>query len=238
VILFHIGPLAVNLTIAWSWLIMALLLLLARLGTASLRHDVRPSRWQLGLETVVEVVTDQIRRISPDRPERFVPFAGSLFLFIALANLLAIVPGFEPPTGSLSTTAGLALCVLFAVPYYGVQEHGLGPYLRRYLQPNPIMLPFNIIGELSRTLSLAIRLFGNVMSGTLIAGVLVAVTPLFFPAVMQAFGLLTGMIQAYIFAILATVYIASAVVAEERSAPGVAASQNLARREDEPNAPN
>jgi len=236
VVLFYLGPVAVNLTIALTWLVMALLLLLARLGTRALRHGLRPTRLQMGLEIVVEAVTDQIRTICPDRPERFVPFVGTLFLYIATANILAIVPGFDPPTGSLSTTAGLALCVLFAVPYYGVREHGLRPYLRRYLEPNVIMLPFNIIGELSRTLSLAIRLFGNVMSGTLIAGVLIAVVPLLFPAVMQAFGLLTGVIQAYIFAVLAIVYISSGVVAEERAAPGVASSQDLDAGEDDPHA--
>lgn len=211
VILFYIGPWAINLTIALTWLVMALLVGLALLGTRPIRRSGEPTAWQLGLEVVVESVVDQIRPMCPDRPERLVPFVGTLFLYIATSNVLAIVPGFNPPTGSLSTTAGLALCVLFAVPYFGMRERGFREYLRTYIEPNPIMLPFNIIGELSRTLSLAIRLFGNVMSGTLIAAVLIAVVPLLFPAVMQAFGLLTGLIQAYIFAVLATVYIASAI---------------------------
>lgn len=215
VVLFKVGPLAVNMTIAMTWLVMLLLVVAARAGTMPLGTDRIPSRWQAALEIVVETAADQIGKIAPDRPERFVPFVGTLFLYIATANVLAIVPGYMPPTGSLSTTAALSLSVLIAVPYYGVREHGLSGYLRRYIQPNPIMLPFNIIGELSRTLSLAIRLFGNVMSGTLIAGVLIAVVPFFFPVVMQAFGLLTGLIQAYIFAVLATVYIASAVAAHE-----------------------
>jgi F-type H+-transporting ATPase subunit a len=213
--LFRIGPVTINLTIALTWLIMLLLVAAARGGTRALRRGTDPSGLQLGLEIVVEVLTEQIRTISPRQPERLVPFVGTLFLYIVTANVLAIVPGYIPPTGSLSTTAALALCVLVAVPYFGISEHGLGGYLKQYAQPNVVMLPFNIIGELSRTLSLAIRLFGNVMSGTLIAGVLIAVAPFLFHAVMQAFGLLTGIIQAYIFAVLATVYIASAIAAHE-----------------------
>jgi F-type H+-transporting ATPase subunit a len=215
VVLFHVGSVPINMTIAMTWLVMLLLVVAARAGTRPLRAGGALSRWQMGMEIVVETVADQIGKVAPDRPERFVPFVGTLFLYIATANVLAIVPGYLPPTGSLSTTAALALSVLVAVPYYGIREHGFRGYLKRYIQPNPIMLPFNVIGELSRTLSLAIRLFGNVMSGTLIAAVLIAVVPFFFPVVMQAFGLLTGLIQAYIFAVLATVYIASAVAAHE-----------------------
>ena len=235
-IAFYLGQWGVNLTIAFTWLVMGLLLFFAWLGTRPLRRSGEPSRWQLGLEIIVEAVADQIRPIAADRPERFVPFVGTLFLYIATCNVLSIVPGFEPPTGSLSTTAGLAICVLFAVPYFGVRERGLGPYLRSYIEPNPIMLPFNIIGELSRTLSLAIRLFGNVMSGSLIAAVLLAVIPLLFPAVMQAFGLLTGLIQAYIFAVLATVYIASAVEVQHK--PNVSHQSNPLAGEDGSHADN
>jgi len=133
-----------------------------------------------------------------------------LFFFIALSNILAIVPGFEPPTGSLSTTTALALCVLVSVPIYGVARRGLVEYLRHYVQPTIIMLPLNIIGELSRTIALAIRLYGNVMSGTVIVAILISIVPFVFPIVMQLFGLLTGLIQAYIFAVLAMVYLASA----------------------------
>lgn len=217
IVVFRIGGWPVNLTVVLTWAVMALLVVAARAGTRHLAHDERPTRWQMGLEIVVEAVVNQIRAISPDRPERLLPFVGTLFLYIFTANVLAVVPGFQPPTGSLSTTAALALTVLLAVPYFGIREHGWAGYFRRYLQPNAIMLPFNIIGELSRTLSLAIRLFGNVMSGALIAAVLIAVVPFVFPAVLQAFGLLTGVIQAYIFAVLATVYIASAVAAQEES---------------------
>lgn len=229
--LFRLGPLTVNMTMAMTWLVMLLLVIAARLGTRALRHDLRPSKLQMGLEIVVETVNNQIATLSPKHPERLLPFVGTLFLYIVVANILAIVPGYVPPTGSLSTTAALATCVLVAVPYFGIREQGLGGYLRQYAEPNIVMLPFNIIGELSRTLSLAIRLFGNVMSGTLIAAVLIAIVPFFFPAIMQALGLLTGVIQAYIFATLATVYIASAVTAHDEIAESRAARNRNQNRE-------
>jgi F-type H+-transporting ATPase subunit a len=141
---------------------------------------------------------------------RYIPFLGTLFSFIASANLLTIVPGYEPPTGSLSTTAALALCVFIAVPVFGIRQRGWRGYLDSYLQPTAIMLPFNIISELSRSLALAVRLFGNMMSGAMILAILLTITPFLFPVAMSALGLLTGMVQAYIFSILATVYIAAA----------------------------
>jgi F-type H+-transporting ATPase subunit a len=152
----------------------------------------------------------QIHEISQQEPQRYLPFIGSLFLFIFIANLLAVVPGYRPPTGSLSTTTALALSVFIAVPFYGIRQVGLWEYVKQYCRPNIFMLPFNIIGEFSRTLALAVRLYGNIMSGTVVAGILLSITPLFFPIVMHMLGLLTGSIQAYIFSILAMVYIASA----------------------------
>jgi F-type H+-transporting ATPase subunit a len=148
-------------------------------------------------------------------PRHYLAFIGTLFVFIATANLCTILPGYEPPTGSLSTTAALAICVFVAVPLYGVASRGWRAYLRSYLQPSIIMLPFNLISELSRTLALGVRLFGNMMSGTMIIAILLSITPLFFPVVMTALGLLTGTVQAYIFCVLATVYIAAATGATE-----------------------
>ena len=135
---------------------------------------------------------------------------GTLFIFIGVSNLLAIVPGYIPPTASLSTTAALAICVFIAVPLYGILYQGITAYLKQYIRPTVFMLPFNVMGELSRTLALSVRLFGNMMSGVKIAAIFLAIAPLFFPIIMQALGLLTGLIQAYIFAILSMVYIASA----------------------------
>jgi F-type H+-transporting ATPase subunit a len=204
------GPVTLNATIVFTWLVMALLAIGSWLVTRRLSPGTRLTRGQNLLEVVVSAVQGQIREVSRQEPGRYLPFVGTLFLFIAASNLLSIVPGYQPPTGSLSTTAALALCVFVAVPLYGIWQQGLRGYLRQYLRPSPIMLPFNIIGEFSRTLALAVRLFGNVMSGSMIVAILLSIVPLFFPIVMQALGLLIGFIQAYVFAMLAMVYIASA----------------------------
>jgi F-type H+-transporting ATPase subunit a len=147
----------------------------------------------------------------------YVPLIGTLFLFICLSNVLAIIPGYVPPTASLMTTAALALCVFVAVPYYGISRNGVFHYLKEYFQPNFIFFPFHVMGEISRTLALTVRLFGNIMSHEKVIGILLSVTPLLFPVIMQALGLLIGVIQAYIFAILSMVYIASAASAQEES---------------------
>jgi F-type H+-transporting ATPase subunit a len=203
------GFVNLNLTIVTTWAVMALLIGAAWLITRRLSIGPELSRWQNGLEVVVTLLRDQIREISGQEPGRYLAFVGTLFIFIFTSNALVIIPGYVPPTASLSTTTALALSVLFAVPAYGITQQGVGNYLRAYLQPSPFMLPFNILSELSRTLALAVRLFGNVMSFTKIIAILLAIAPLLFPAVLNALGLLTGAIQAYIFAVLATVYISA-----------------------------
>ena len=210
IVLWRLGPLELNATILFTWLVMALLVLVSHLITRRLSSGETLSRWQNLLEVLVTGMRDQIRDVTRTEPGRYLPFIGTLFVFIATSNILAVVPGFEPPTGSLSTTTALALCVLVAVPLYAVAERGVLGYLRGYVQPTPFMLPFNVIGEISRTVALAVRLYGNVMSGTVIVAILISVVPFVFPIVMQLLGLLTGLIQAYIFAVLAMVYIASA----------------------------
>jgi F-type H+-transporting ATPase subunit a len=219
IVLWQLGPVAVTATLAFTWLVMAVLAIGARLITLRLSATADVSRLQNLLEVLVVGMRDQIRGVARQDPGPYLPFVGTLFVFIASANLLAVVPGFLPPTGSLSTTTALALCVLVAVPLYGIGEQGLAGYLRGYVRPTPFMLPFNIIGELSRTVALAIRLYGNIMSGTVIAAILISIVPFVFPIFMQLLGLLTGLIQAYIFAILAMVYIASAKRAHPGEAP-------------------
>jgi len=210
VILWRWRFFTLNATILYTWLIMALLTVGAWLATRRLATGPPISRWQNFLEVMVSSIRAQIQEISNQSPDPYVPFVGTLFLFIVVANVLTIVPGYLPPTGSLSTATALAICVFVAVPLYGIVRQGLLGYLRNYVRPSMLMLPFNVLGELSRTLALAVRLFGNVMSGTKVAAILLAIAPLFFPMVLQALGLLTGVIQAYIFAVLAMVYIASA----------------------------
>jgi F-type H+-transporting ATPase subunit a len=210
IVFWEWGPARLNATILYTWLVMALMVLGSWLITRNISSKVEISRGQNLLEVLVDTIRRQIRDISQQDSASYLTFIGTLFLFIALANVLTIVPGYIPPTGSLSTTAALAICVFVAVPLFGIAKQGLGGYLKEYARPTPIMLPFNIIGELSRTVALAIRLFGNVMSGTVIAAILLSVVPFFFPVILQVLGLLTGVVQAYIFAILAMVYIASA----------------------------
>jgi F-type H+-transporting ATPase subunit a len=211
IIFWQRGIFKINGTIAFTWGLMLLLSVSSMLITRKLSTDLARSRWQNLLEIVIKGIEKQIEEVGLPQPEKFVGFIGTLFLFVATASLCTIIPGYEVPTGSLSTTAALALCVFVAVPYFGIKEQGLRGYLKVYVSPTVIMLPFNIISELSRTLALAIRLFGNMMSGAMIVGILLTITPFLFPVVMTALGLLTGMVQAYIFAILATVYIAAAV---------------------------
>lgn len=218
VILWQWGPVALNATIVFTWLVMAILTAGSWLVTRKLSSELRMSRWQNVLEVLVVGMQKQIRDVTHQDPAPYLPFVGTLFIFIAVANLLSIVPGYLAPTGSLSTTAALAICVFVAVPIYGVAKRGLAGYLKNYVQPTVFMLPFNIIGELSRTLALAVRLFGNVMSSAKIAAILLLIAPLFFPILMHALGLLTGLIQAYIFAILAMVYITSATRAHHAKA--------------------
>jgi F-type H+-transporting ATPase subunit a len=212
----RLGPLAINATLVFTWLVMALLVGVAALVRARMRTDAEMTPAQNALEALVVFILDQIRDVTQQDPEPYLPFVGTLFLFIATSNVLSVVPGFQPPTGSLTTTAALAICVFLAVPAFGIAKLGVVRYLRGYLQPSPFMLPFTIIGELSRTLALAVRLFGNVMSTTVIVAILLSVAPLLFPVIMNAFGLLIGIIQAYIFAILAIVYIASGTTQQAR----------------------
>ncbi len=209
-VFWRYGPVVLNSTIVTTWALMLAMTLGAILVTRKLATEGKISRWQGFLEIVVTSIQGQIKGVGLDHPEKYIAFIGTLFLFIAVSNLATILPGYEPPTGSLSTTSALALCVFVAVPFFGIERQGLGGYLKSYLQPTVIMLPFNIISELSRTLALAVRLFGNMMSGAMIIAILLTITPLFFPIIMNLLGLLTGMVQAYIFSILATVYIAAA----------------------------
>ena len=204
------GILKLNNTIVTTWALIIVMAVSSRLITLRLTSGQQVSRWQCILEIIVIGIRKQIEEVGLGNPRKYIAFLGSLFLFIAVSNLFSIMPGYTPPTASLSTTAALAISVFGSVPFFGIASAGLKNYLRSYLEPVFIMLPFNIISELSRTLALAIRLFGNMMSGVMILSILVAVTPLFFPIVMNVLGLLTGMVQAYIFSILATVYITAA----------------------------
>jgi F-type H+-transporting ATPase subunit a len=205
------GVVTINATLVYTWATIAIIAITVHLITRKLIVSGKRTRGQQFLEWAVDAMKSEIGQAMNRDPRPYLPFIAGLFLFIAVANILAVVPGYVSPTASLSTTAALALCVFLAVPVFGMTSQGIGRYLKSYLEPFWLMLPFNLIGELSRTLALAVRLFGNMMSAGKVAAILLAVTPLLFPVIMNLFGLLTGLVQAYIFAILATVYIASAV---------------------------
>jgi F-type H+-transporting ATPase subunit a len=205
------GFITINLTIVTTWALILVLVIAARLVTRKLKTDIHISRWQCFLEIIVTGINQQIKEVGLNKPEQYIGFIGTLFLFIGVSNICIIFPGYTPPTASLSTTTALALCVFIAVPFFGISKSGLKGYLKSYLQPTFIMLPFNLISEVSRTLALAVRLFGNIMSGGMIVAILLSISPFIFPIIMSALGLLTGTVQAYIFSILATVYITAAV---------------------------
>jgi F-type H+-transporting ATPase subunit a len=216
-ILWQGGIFKINVTIAVTWLIMLFLVTFSAVITRRLSSGEHLSRWQNLLEIIVSGIERQIKDAGIEPPRDFLPFLGTIFLFVAISNLLTALPGYLPPTGSLSTTAALAGSVFVAVPFWGIRQQGLTGYLANYTRPSVIMLPFNMIGEISRTIALAVRLFGNMMSGTMIAAILLSVVPLFFPVVMKVLGLITGLVQAYIFAVLASVYIAAAVKTQKRA---------------------
>ncbi|UZP68805.1 F0F1 ATP synthase subunit A [Desulfovibrio mangrovi] len=212
------GLAVLNATILYTWGVMLLIVLFSWSVVRRLTSSTDFDFCQNLLEVLVGNLLNQIEDATRQNPARFLPFLGTLFIFILVSNILTFVPGFKPPTGSLSTTTALALCVFFAVPYYGIREHGLKNYLAGYLQPTPFLLPFNIFGELSRTVALALRLFGNIMSGSMMGAILLLLAPLFVPVVMQLVGLLIGVVQAYIFTMLAAVFIASGMEAHTETA--------------------
>ena len=214
-IFWQYGFLKLNATIVFTWGLMLLLVVSSIIITRKISTDMKRSHWQNLLEIVITGIEKQIEEVGLGQPQKYIGFLGTLFLFIAVASLCTVIPGYQPPTGSLSTTAALALCVFVAAPFFGITEQGVGNYFKSYMKPTLIMLPFNIIGEVTRTLALAVRLFGNMMSGAMIVGILLTIVPFIFPIIMTALGLLTGMVQAYIFSILAAVYIAAATRVRE-----------------------
>ncbi len=216
IVFWHYGWLTLNATIVFTWGLMLVLAVGSRLDHAQALHgsEAFPLAEPPGNHRHRDREANRRHRPSAIRRSTSAFWARSSCSSPPPASC-TVIPGYEPPTGSLSTTAALALCVFVAVPLFGIGERGLGGYLKSYVEPTFIMLPFNIISEVSRTLALAVRLFGNMMSGAMIIGILLTITPFIFPIVMTALGLLTGMVQAYIFSILAAVYIAAATRARK-----------------------
>jgi F-type H+-transporting ATPase subunit a len=208
-ILFDVAGVPISRTVVTTWAIMAVLSVAAWLGTR--RLSLRPGRYQLCLEILVETIGDQIRAVIGRDPRPFLPLLGTLFVFLVTANLTILVPGASPPTADIATPAALAAIVFVAVHYFGVRARGARAYLKHYAEPNPLLLPLNVLSEITRTFSLMIRLFGNIMSHEFVIGIVVVLAGLFVPIPFMALGVLIGIIQAYIFTILATVFIGAGV---------------------------
>ncbi|RDU99384.1 F0F1 ATP synthase subunit A [Trinickia dinghuensis] len=213
--LWHVGPLSITGAVLTTWALMALLAAGAAIATR--RLALQPSKPQALLELLIETIDAQIRATMQTEPAPYRAPLGTLFLFILTANWSSLVPGVEPPTSKLETDAALALLVLAATLYYGIRTRGLRGYLATFAQPSWLMIPLNVVEQLTRTFSLVVRLFGNVMSGVFVVGIVLSIAGLLVPVPLMALELLTGAVQAYIFAVLAMVFIGAAIA--EPSAP-------------------
>lgn len=210
-VLFELGPIPISTGVAVTWLLVVLLSTGSWLLTR--RLSLRPGTTQSLLELLVETLDGQIRDTMQTGPERYRTLVGTLFVFILAANWSSLIPGIEPPTAVLETDTALALIVLLASIGYGIAAKGWTGYLRTFAEPSWVMIPLNIVEQLTRTFSLIVRLFGNIMSGVFVIGIALSLAGLLVPIPFMALDLLTGAIQAYIFSVLAMVFIGAAVAA-------------------------
>lgn len=213
-LVFHLGPLHIGTTVLTTWLLMALLAGVAWFGTRHL-SVASPSRMQTALEGTVLALQQAIQDAAPSHAARLLPFIGTLWIFIAAANLMGLVPGLRSPTGDLSLTVALAVLVFVSVHWFGIRIDGPRAYLRHYLDPNPILLPFHLLGEVTRTLALAVRLFGNMMSLEMAALLVLLVAGFLAPIPLLMLHIVEALVQAYIFGTLALVYVAGALQSHE-----------------------
>jgi len=214
VILFHVGPVPITKVVVSTWALMAALALASWIMTRAFR--VEASNWQTVVETIVFGIEEQVRAILGRDARPFLPLLGTLFIFLVVANLSAVVPGLTAPTASFETPAALASIVFLSVHFYGIKFQGLGPYLKSYLKPNPALLPLNVLSEVTRSFSLAVRLFGNIMSDDFVIAIVLSLAGLLVPIPFMAFAILVGLVQAYIFSVLAAVYIGGGIGAIEK----------------------
>ncbi|SLN25844.1 F0F1 ATP synthase subunit A [Roseisalinus antarcticus] len=212
VALFRIGPVPISEAILVTWVIIVVLAAASLLVTR--RLSSRPGKVQAAAELIVVTIDNQIRATTGTAPAPYRAFIGTVFLFILVANWSSLLPGVEPPTAGLETDAALAVLVFLSVIWFGVRRHGVGGYLRSFAAPNPVMIPLNMLSNLTRTFSMFVRLFGNVMSGVFVIGIVASLAGLLVPIPLMALELLTGLVQAYIFAVLAMVFIGAAVEGE------------------------
>ncbi len=212
-IVFFLFGIPVTKIVVSTWFVIAFLVIASFISTRKM--DFIPKRFlQNVVELFVEAIIYLIEDMSPGNGKKFLSLVGTLALFIGTANLAGLVPGLSSPTSDFNTTLALALVVFFSVPYYGIRTRGAKDYFKDYITPSPIMAPFHIISEITRTFSLALRLFGNIMGEEIVIAILFLLSPLFVPVPMMLFSIFTGIVQAYIFTILTAVYLSAAVSAE------------------------
>jgi F-type H+-transporting ATPase subunit a len=207
--LFRVGPLPISETVATTWGLMLLLFVMSWLSTRRLKLE--PGAWQVALEGIVGAIQDAIEAVLPEYSVNILPFVASLWIFVVIANLTGIIPGLHGPTADLSTTAALAVLVFLSVHWYGIRIHGLKRYLRHYIEPNPLLLPFHIVSEISRTVALAVRLFGNIFSLEMAALLVLLVAGFLVPVPVLILHIVEALVQAYIFGMLALIYIAGGI---------------------------
>ena len=210
---FQLGPLSVTTTVVTTWAIMAASALLAWLTTRRLRID--PGPLQSGIEGIVSVLEEAIRAVAPEQARQIMPFIASLWLFLIVSNLSGLIPGVHSPTGDLSATGALAMLVFLSVHWFGIRSQGLRAYLRHYLTPSPILLPFHIISEITRTVALAVRLFGNIMSLEMAAVLILLVAGFLAPIPILMLHIIEALVQAYIFGMLALIYVAGGMQSQQ-----------------------
>jgi F-type H+-transporting ATPase subunit a len=207
--LFHLGPLAITDTVATSWGILLCMGTAAVIFSRCLKQQ--PSRWQAAAEGIVLTLEGAIAEVLPHHARRVLPFVGTLWLFVLIANLAGLIPGLHAPTRDLSATAALAMLVFASTHWYGIRINGWRAYLRHYAEPSIILMPFNIISELTRTLALAVRLFGNMMSLEMAALLVLLIAGFLVPVPILMLHVVEAVVQAYIFGMLALIYIAGAL---------------------------
>ena len=221
--LFYLGPLPIGETVITTWALLLMFLVISWLSTRNLKLE--PGPWQAALEGIVGAIQDAIEAVLPETYLDILPFVASLWIFLVIANLIGIIPGLHAPTGDVSTTAALGVLVFFSVHWYGVRIHGIQKYLRHYIEPNPILLPFHIVSEVSRTVALSVRLFGNIFSLEMAALLVLMVAGFLVPVPVLLLHIVEALVQAYIFGMLALIYIAGGIQSlaiKEKKQEGVA----------------
>ncbi len=211
--IFELGPVQLTSTVITTWVVMAIIVCIVWLVTRSLQ--MLPNRLQSLVEAIVSIIEDSIRDVAPQHVQQIMPFIGTLWVFLVFANLIGLIPGLHSPTRDLSATAAMALLVFLSVHWYGIRLQGLKNYLLHYLKPSPILLPFNLISEVTRTIALAVRLFGNMMSMEMIAMLMLLVAGFLVPVPILMLHIIEALVQAYIFGMLALIYVASSLQSQQ-----------------------